>query len=258
MLTNTPIVIKYGGSLLEDPAHRENFLKDIAALSAREKIVLVHGGGKEISTVLEKRGIAARFVNGLRVTDDATMKIVREVLEEVNKRIVKQLIHLGVRAEGYSGMSNHLLQAVAIKELGRVGKPEAVNLQEFGRVLAKRTLAVFYPVAEDLSGGPLNINADDFALALALACRAKRLVFLTETGGILDAGGAPIAKINRLQVEELIKGGVITGGMMVKARASVDAVSRGVGSVDITKNIKYLLAAGDNTSAATSFSNKKD
>src|SRR4051794_35751470 len=117
MLSNTPIVIKYGGSLLEDPTHRESFLKDVATLSAREKIVLVHGGGKEISKALEQRGLAARFVNGLRVTDEPTMTIVHDVLASLNQSIVKQLAGLGVRAEGYSGMTNHLLQAVPIKEL---------------------------------------------------------------------------------------------------------------------------------------------
>jgi acetylglutamate kinase len=252
MLDSNVIVIKYGGSLLEDPVHRADFLKDVAVLSQKNKVVLVHGGGKEISRALEKQGIPARFVNGLRLTDDATMVVVETVLGELNKSIVKQLTDLGARAEGYSGKSDHLLIASPVSELGRVGKPERVNIAVFGRVLAKRTLPVFYSVAEDSAGESLNMNADDFALALALACRASRLVFLTDSGGILDADKNQISKIDKAIADSLIQSGVITGGMIVKAQASVDAVEKGIGSVDITKNIKYLLA-DDSGSAVTSF-----
>jgi acetylglutamate kinase len=254
MLDSNVIVIKYGGSLLEDPGHRKEFLKDVAQLAAaQKKVVLVHGGGKEITRALEQKGIPARFVNGLRVTDDATMQVVDEVLARVNAGIVQELQTLGVRADGYSGKTEHLLLAAPVAELGRVGKPQRVNLPVLGRLLARRTLPVFYSVAEDEKGNPLNINADDFALAVALAARAERLVYLTDSGGILDAEKRQIASIDRTKAEQLIASGVITGGMMVKAQASVDAVEKGVGSVDITKNIKYLIAAKDASSAVTSF-----
>jgi len=255
MLDSNVIVIKYGGSLLEDPSHREDFLKDVAALSKKAKVVLVHGGGKEISRALEKKGVATRFVNGLRVTDEHTLAVVADVLTRLNKEIVSHLVHLGVRAEGCSGKTDHVVLATALPELGRVGKPEQVNISMFGRILA-RSLPVFYPVAEDASGGSLNINADDFALALALACQAKRLVFLTDSGGVLGSDGKQIPKIDRALSENLIRSGVITEGMLVKARASVDAVEKGVGSVDITKNIKYLLASDSAASAVTSFVRK--
>src|SRR5262245_45933422 len=103
MLDSNVIVIKYGGILLEDPAHRQDFLKDVAVLSKKAKVVLVHGGGKEITRALDQKGIQARFVNGLRVTDESTMQVVEDVLARLNKAIVKQLIDDGVRAEGYSG-----------------------------------------------------------------------------------------------------------------------------------------------------------
>ena len=255
MLASNVIVIKYGGSLLEDPLHRPDFLKDVAALSKKAKVVLVHGGGKEISRTLEKKGVEPRFVNGLRVTDEHTLAVVADVLARLNKDIVTQLVHLGVRVEGCSGKTDHVLQASALPELGRVGKPEQVDIAMFGRILA-RCLPVFYPVAEDASGGSLNINADDFALALALACQAQRLVFLTDSGGVLGSDGKQIPKIDRTLSERLIGSGVITGGMLVKARASVDAVEKGIGSVDITKNIKYLLASDVAASAVTSFVGK--
>ncbi len=255
MLDSNVIVIKYGGSLLEDPAHRPDFLKDVVALSKKAKVVLVHGGGKEISRALEKKGVITRFVNGLRVTDEHTLAVVADVLAHINKEIVSQLVHLGVRAEGCSGKTDHLLRAAAQPELGRVGKPELVNIPVFGRILA-RSLPVFYPIAEDASGASLNINADDFALALAFACQAQRLVFLTDSGGVLGSDGKQIPKIDRTLSESLIQSGVITGGMLVKAQASVDAVEKGIGSVDITKNIKYLLTADAAASAVTSFIRK--
>jgi acetylglutamate kinase len=256
MLDSNVIVIKYGGSLLEDPVHRREFLQDVVALARNNKVVLVHGGGKEITRALEQRGIAARFVNGLRFTDEPVMQVVEEVLARINQGIVAELTGLGARAAGYSGKSQNLVQAKAVPELGRVGKPERVDIAGFGRLLAQRPVPVFYSVAADAAGGSLNINADDFALALALACRAQRLVFLTETGGVLGQDGAKIAEIDRARAEQLIAQGVITGGMMVKARASIDAVEKGVGSVDVTKNVRYLLNASDASSAATSFTAK--
>jgi acetylglutamate kinase len=256
MLDSNVIVIKYGGSLLEDPQHRQEFLNDIAALSKTLKVVLVHGGGKEITRALEQKGLPAKFVNGLRVTDSLTMQVVQDVLARVNLQIVEELKNLGIRAEGYSGRTDHLLQGKAIAELGRVGKPERVSVPGFGNILRKPALPVFYSVAEDAAGAPLNINADDFALALALSCQAKRLVFLTDSGGILDKDGKPIAKIDRTVCENLIASGVITGGMRVKAVASLDALEKGVGSVDITKNVKYLLASADSSSAVTTFTKK--
>ena len=253
MLESNVIVVKYGGSLLDDPAHRQDFLKDVAALSKKAKVVLVHGGGKEITRALDQKGIKAQFVNGLRVTDDVTMQIVEEVLGRLNQLIVKQLVDAGIRAEGYSGKTDHLLRAEPLPDLGRVGKPKQVYIPAFGNVLRKLSTPVFYSVAEDTSGGSLNINADDFALALALSCQARRLVFLTDAGGILDSNGQKIPKIDRALAEQLIQKGVITGGMIVKARACVDAVDKGVGFVDITKNIKYLISETGADSAVTSF-----
>jgi acetylglutamate kinase len=250
MLDPKIIVIKYGGSLLEDPAHSAGFLKDVAALSQKEKVVLVHGGGKEITRALEQKGIPARFVQGLRFTDEATLQVVQEVLGRLNQGVVKQLQALGVKAEGYSGRTDKLLRAAAVSELGRVGKPEVVNIPVFGRILARRSLPVFFSVADDAWGVPLNINADDFAQALAMACRASRLVFLTDTGGVLDAQKRLIETITARSAEELIQSGVISGGMIVKTRACLEALNEGVGSVDITQDIKYLL---NGSSAVTHF-----
>jgi acetylglutamate kinase len=235
------VVIKYGGSLLEEPGHRSAFLKDIASLSKKQKVILVHGGGKEISRQMEKAGLKPKFVNGRRYTDDATMVVVKKALAGLNAEIVDELGSLDVKASGGCGQDDHLMQAEPVADLGRVGLPKKVAIESLKRLLDDGRLPVLYSVAEDSKGLPLNLNADDFALALAVACQADRLVFLTDTGGVLDGEGKLITEILPKDVEVLAGKKVITDGMLVKAKACVNALKDGVGHVDIVKGINYLL-----------------
>jgi acetylglutamate kinase len=248
-----PILIKYGGSLLEDPAHQDAFLAQVSDLSRREKVILVHGGGKEITHAMAEAGIVARFVQGRRFTDEATMAVVERVLSEINRRIVQSLLQKGVNAEGFSGRHRGLVKARAIPELGHVGEPIGVNQKAFEHLVSQSALPVFYSVAEDRTGSALNINADDFALALAVACRAQRLVYLTDTGGVLDPDGRLLESLTPLDVDALAEKKVITGGMLVKARACVSALNQGVGRVDIVKGIRYLLESGSSSAEGTVF-----
>jgi acetylglutamate kinase len=238
-----PIVIKYGGSLLEDPDHQWEFLKDVAKLSKKQRVLLVHGGGKEINRQMEAAGLQARFVGGRRYTDEVMMSVVENALSKLNARIVDQLKSLGVKAQGFSGRDQHFMEAQAIPELGRAGQPSLIDEPALDLVLAKARLPVFYSVAEDISHEPLNVNADDFALALAIGIRAQRLVFLTDAGAILDTSRQPLGIVSETEVEALIEKGVITGGMIIKARACAEALRRGVGRVDICKGIKNLLSS---------------
>lgn len=248
-----PIVIKYGGSLLEEPGHRGLFLKQIAALAKHEKIALVHGGGKEITRAMEKAGLEARFVGGRRYTDDKTMEFVRKVLARINGEIVKELAQAGVEARGLSGQENHLLEAAAIPELGRVGIPRSVDQNALQALLAAAVVPVFYSVGEDIEGKPLNINADDFALALAVASRARQLIYLTDSGGINGSDGRLIPYLGPKDVEMLIARNVISGGMIVKAQACLRALQEGVGRVDIVKGIDYLLPPRKKAAEGTIF-----
>jgi acetylglutamate kinase len=243
MLDSKTLVIKYGGSLLEEPGHRRDFLQKVALLSKTYKVVLVHGGGKEITRALESKGIPAIFVKGLRVTDDATMDVVEEVLGKVNREIVRELEGFGVRVEGHSGKDDRVMLALPIPELGRVGKPERVDISVFGKMIARPPVPVFYSVAVDAMGRSLNVNADDFALALAVACGARRLIFLTDTGALLDKSNRPIPQINLAGIDRLLSDGTITGGMIIKIKACAEAMQKGVGTVDICKNIDALVAA---------------
>lgn len=170
------------------------------------------------------------------------MAVVEKTLGGINARIVAALRSKGIAAQGYSGRSQGLMTAKALADLGRVGEPTHVDRAVLLPLLDSSPLPVFYSVAQDAQGHPLNLNADDFALALAVASGSPRLIFLTDAGGILDKAGRPILRVDRNQVEALITDGTISGGMAVKARACVDALSRGVGRVDITKGIESLLA----------------
>ncbi len=236
-----PTVIKYGGSLLDEVAHRAAFLTRLGTLSLREKVVVVHGGGKEITREMEKAGLQAKFVGGRRYTDDETMKFVCKVLARLNLEIVNELKKGGVKAKGFSGQEKHLLEAAAITELGRVGYPRSVDQVVLQDILEQDVTPIFYSVGEDIQHQPLNINADDFALALAVASKAKQLVYLTDSGGINDRDGKVLRYVSPKDVELLIARKVITGGMIVKAQACVRALQEGVGRVDIVKGIDYLL-----------------
>lgn len=248
------VVIKYGGSLLDEPGHRTAFLKSIATLSKKQKLILVHGGGKEISRQMEKSGITPRFVSGRRFTDDATMDVVIQALSGLNQDIVTELQRYGVAVQGGSGRDQHLLEANPVAELGRVGLPSRVSPDALAALIAQPAIPVLYSVAEDSERQPLNINADDFAQAIAVAAKAARLIFLTDTGGVLDANKKLIEHIGPKDVDRLAQEQVITGGMLVKAKACLDALRTGVGSVDIVKGIDYLLSPASSKPEGTVFS----
>jgi acetylglutamate kinase len=256
-----PIVIKYGGSLLEEPDHRRAFLQQIAALAKKEKVILVHGGGKEITKAFDQAGIRTVFKQGLRVTPDAkAMQVVESVLKSINRTIVEELNELGVEARGFSGKDQGLMLAQVMdeKELGLVGLPKVVDPIRLEVIVTQKALPVFYSVAPDEKSRTLNINADEFAWKLAVSYpgQAKRLIFLTDSGGILK-GGKLIKKIAPYQVQSLVDSQVITGGMTVKAFACRDAILMGVPQVDIAKNITCSSKNGGLEIEGTSFMKAK-
>ena len=243
-------LIKYGGSTMEAEAQVERFLIDIAFLDAVGiRVVLVHGGGKAINARMKEQGLTPQFVDGLRVTDAATVEIVRSVLdEEVNPGIVKQLETLGVKSVGISGRKVFIarkLPPVAGPDgkdidLGFVGEAEEVNPDAVREALASGAVPVISPLGALPTGEAMNINADVSAAALAAALPASKLIFLSDVPGLMKDPQDPQSLIHGLtaaQTEELIDRGVIAGGMIPKVRSATKALAQGLGKV-------HLLGAG--------------
>ncbi len=227
-----PTVVKIGGSTL---GHTDTTLDDVASLQRRGlRPVVVHGGGQVISQWMERSGTVARFIRGLRVTDDATLEVVVAVLAGlVNKQLVATLQGLGCKAVGLSGADGELLQArVMDDEVGSVGEVTNVEAGVVEGVLAMGAVPVVAPVAISEpaeGGGPralLNVNGDSAAGALAAALGAERLVFLTDVEGVMDGSHRVIPRLLPEQERALIESGVAGGGMIPKLEACLSALPR--------------------------------
>lgn len=229
-------VLKIGGNEIDD-AH---FVKDLARAvkSLSEPPVLVHGGGKEIRNLQEKLGLEPRYVEGLRVTDDASLEVVQMVLAgRINKRLVAALGTEGVDAFGMSGIDRSSVKAEKLQhpsgDLGWVGRVVAVRAEVFLNMLDNGITPVLSPVCWGSDGGVFNVNADHVAEAVALALEADALVFVSNVPGVL-AGDRLLERIGRAEAEALIANGTITGGMVPKVRSALETVARGVRAVRIT------------------------
>ena len=240
------IVIKYGGNAMVDEYLKTTFARDVALMKlVGMNPVIVHGGGPQIGALLEKLNIPTRFVDGMRVTDAATMDVVEMVLGGlVNQEIVSLLNQQGGRAVGITGKDGSLIEATRLKlsradpkpseiiDIGHVGEVRAVN----ARVLDTLTRAGFIPVIAPIGVGPegesYNINADLVADAIARALDAEKFVLLTNTAGILD-NGETVASLTAGQARALIDNGAVSGGMLPKVNCALNAVAGGVKSVQI-------------------------
>ncbi len=235
------IVIKYGGSAMLDEELKRKVIEDIVLLKmVGFKPIIVHGGGKEISKWVTKSGMEPKFLEGLRVTDEATIELVEMVLGKVNNELVRLVHSLGVKALGVSGMDGDLLQVdkkiIESGDIGFVGDVKKVNPQVIYDLLDDDYLPIVYPVGIGDDGNPYNINADEAAGAIATAIGAEKLAFLTDTEGVYMDINDPDSRISQLGVMEaqkLIEEGVIAGGMIPKIMNCVDAVNGGVNRVHI-------------------------
>lgn len=222
-------VIKFGGSISKDEAIRKVFLKNLAALSRKEAVVLVHGGGPEINKWLAKAGIESKFINGLRYTDGPTLEIVEMVLSgKVNKGLVGELNRSGVMAVGLSGKDGRMALCKRKTELGFVGEPVRIDTKLVLNLLKNGFLPVISSLGFDKQGNTLNVNADSIAMGLAKGMKAEKLILLTDVAGVLDADKKMIPKIKIKEAGKLIKRGVITGGMIPKIKACAEAIRAGV------------------------------
>ncbi len=233
------VVVKYGGSALAKGQNVDTMLQDVAALRmVGMRVVLVHGGGKHITALLDRLQVPTRFENGYRVTDDAVLESAEMVLSaQVNKAIVSALKGLEVSAVGLSGKDGGLITARCKDQaIGRVGEITKVDPKVLDTLLDAGFLPVVSPIAMGEDGQGFNCNADDAARAIAEAMGAEKLVFLTDIGGVLIDSHNEKTAVDRLDVkraEELISSGLIAGGMVPKVQGCVHAIQAGVGEVSI-------------------------
>ena len=237
-------VIKYGGHAMTDPKLGDLFARDVVLMKqVGMKPIVVHGGGPQINKMLKRVGIESRFVNGLRVTDTATMEIVEMVLAgSINKAIVADINECGGTAVGICGKDGNLILARKVTQthdpqtgekidvdLGLVGEPAKINVRVLEQLTATDTIPVVAPIGFGVDDElTYNINADTSAGAIAGAMRAKRLLFLTDVPGVLDKQGKLIEEMTIEQARGLIADGTISGGMIPKVENCIDAVNAGV------------------------------
>ncbi len=235
------IVVKYGGSAMVDENLKKSVISDVTLLKlVGFKPIIVHGGGKEISKWVGKVGMEPRFVNGLRVTDEATMEIAEMVLGRVNKSLVTMVQELGVKAVGISGKDGGLLKVHKKysdgQDIGYVGEIEEVNPKILYDLLEKDFLPIVCPIGLDEHFETYNINADDAACAIARSVKANKLAFLTDIEGVyrdFNDKDSLISEISVSEARELIGGGTIGGGMLPKLANCIDAIEAGVSRVHI-------------------------
>lgn len=235
------IVVKYGGSAMSNEELQKNVIKDVTLLKlVGFKPIIVHGGGKEISRWVGKVGKEAKFVNGLRVTDEETMEIAEMVLNKVNKSLVTMVQELGVKAVGISGKDGGLLKVDKKysdgQDIGFVGDIKEVNAKILYDMLENDFLPIIAPIGLDDNFQTYNINADDAACAIAKAVGAEKLAFLTDIEGLykdINDKSSFISRLSASQAEKLIADGFIGGGMLPKLTNCTSAIKNGVNRVHI-------------------------
>ena len=243
------IVVKYGGHAMGNEATSRDFARDMVLLEqSGVNPVVVHGGGPQIGSMLQKLGIQSKFSGGLRITDKATVEIVEMVLAgAINKQIVGTINAQGGRAVGLCGKDGNMVTARKITprggdngsdvddvvDLGFVGEPAKVDITVLEQILGRELIPVLAPVAQGADGETYNVNADTFAGAIAGALGAKRLLLLTDVPGVLDKNKELIKELRMDDIRGLIADGTITGGMIPKVETCIYALEQGVEGVVI-------------------------
>lgn len=230
--SGSTFVIKYGGAAMEEEALKHEFAKDIVLLKyVGINPVVVHGGGPQIERLLTKLEIPTRFVDGLRVTDEATLEVVEMVLSGlINKQIVKNIHDNGGQAIGLSGKDGRLVMAKRVegKDVGLVGEVVEVNGLILKEISKAGYVPVIAPLGSGIDGNSYNINADTVAGAVAKALLAEKLILLTDVPGVLDDASRPISVLKTDEVRALLNSQTIRGGMIPKVKCCLDALHGGV------------------------------
>ena len=247
--TGKTVVVKFGGNAMVDPELKESFARDVVLMKlVGFNPIVVHGGGPQIGALLDKLNIHTEFVNGMRVTDSATMDVVEMVLgASVNKEIVSSINRNGGKAIGVTGKDGQLIRARKMKvshqspamqvpeiiDIGHVGEVEEIDTEVINMILGSNFIPVIAPIGVGTDGSSYNINADLVAGKLAEVLGAEKLMLLTNVEGLLDQSGKILTGLSPVEVDELIADGTIHGGMLPKIQCALDAVKGGVTSAHI-------------------------
>jgi acetylglutamate kinase len=241
-------LMKFGGNAIRGINDLNRLSGEISKLISKgAKIILVHGGGPEITAEIEKRGMSTKMVGGFRITDDAVLEVADHVLGELNRDVVDSLKNAGVKAQGMPGYEGNVITCVKkapIKvkdgnetitvDLGLVGEVDAVDTKYLRKIMSEGTLPVIYPICADTSGKKMNVNADTVASGIAAAMKCDEMVFITDVPGILRNVNDKSSKIDKITIKEidsLISDGTISGGMIPKVEACSKAILAGVSAV---------------------------
>jgi len=233
------IVIKYGGSAMSDPDLRASFAVDVVLLKyIGLRPVIVHGGGPQIGEILVRLGVKSSFVDGLRITDDATMEVVEMVLGgKVNPEIVALVEQGGGRAIGLTGGDGAMIRVTRRlhedRDLGRVGEVVSVDPAAIASVADAGFVPVIAPIGVDADGVTHNVNADEAAGAIACALHAEKLILLTDVEGVKDVEGRVVSRLGAEEARKLIEVGTIREGMIPKVRCCIEALEGGVSSATV-------------------------
>ena len=234
------IVIKCGGSVLLDQNLFNQFIQDISVINKLGlNSVIIHGGGGNIKKKLDQQNIESKFIDGLRVTDKIIIKVVDEVLTELNLEIIKKLNTKKCKAQSITTKKNNVIITFPErKELGFVGNPKEVKKETLLAIIKNKEVPVIVPMGIGDDKRPYNINADIAAGAVAKTLNSRRLLLMTDVEGVLDKNKKLISEINSKIAKEMIKDGTIIGGMIPKINTCIDAVNNGVTGVVIVDGRK--------------------
>jgi acetylglutamate kinase len=275
--TSRTIVVKFGGNAMVDPELHESFARDVVLMKlVGMNPVVVHGGGPQIGSLLEKLNIQTEFVNGMRVTNSETMDVVEMVLGgSVNKEIVSSINRNGGKAIGVTGKDGQLIRARKLKvtrhspeldaseiiDIGHVGEVDQIDTEVLNVILDSNFIPVIAPIGVDREGNSYNINADLVAGKLAEVMQAEKLMLLTNVSGLLDKNGDILTGLTTKEVDSLIEDGTIHGGMLPKIGCALDAVKSGVASshiIDGRVPHAVLLEIFTNEGIGTLITNRRD
>ncbi len=234
------IVIKCGGSVLLNENLFKQFIEDISVIHKLGlSVIVVHGGGKNIKKKLDKLNIKSNFIDGLRVTDEKTIKVVEEALLELNSEIINNLKNLQTSTESVTPQNKNIIKIKPEKkELGFVGSPKEIDLKSILKIIKEKKIPIVVPMGIGDDNKIYNINADIAAGAVAKELNSRRLLLMTDVEGVLDKNKKLIPEINSSIAEKMIKDADISGGMIPKINTCLDAVNNGVTGVVIVDGRK--------------------